>query len=78
MSPYYTNTDFFYLNGLSELRRSADASLLVIEVLMNLSNGEEGKNSPEFFEIRRIERKRNLRIRRTQPEFFEFPNHNLY
>jgi hypothetical protein len=51
MSPYYTNTDFFNPNGSSELRSSADASLLVVEVLMNLSNREEEKNSSEFFEI---------------------------
>jgi hypothetical protein len=35
----------------SELRRSACASLLVVEVLSNLSNREEEKNSSEFFEV---------------------------
>ncbi len=35
----------------SELRRSADASLLVVEVPMNLSNREEEKNSTRVLRI---------------------------
>jgi hypothetical protein len=47
------------VSGSSELQRSADASLLVVEVLRNLSdfefrvvhqNHEDEKNSSEFFE----------------------------
>jgi hypothetical protein len=35
----------------SELRRLAYASLRIVEVLTNLSNHEDEKNSSEFFEI---------------------------
>jgi len=37
-------------NGSSEQRRSAFASLLVVEVLTNLVNREEEKDSSESFE----------------------------
>jgi len=45
-------------NGSSELRRSANASLLLVEVLINLSNREDKNNSSEFFD---------LRVRRSRP-----------
>jgi hypothetical protein len=37
-------------NGSSERRRSAYASLLIVEVLTNLSNHEDEKNSSEFYD----------------------------
>jgi hypothetical protein len=43
---------FFDLRrGPSECRRSANASLLLVEVFINLSDLEEKKNSSEFFDL---------------------------